>query len=310
MLSFRAMLTAPTAKEDDIMPEAALAFDTPDEEIFYPESDGEPMAETDDHRDEISELVFTLKRHFRSREDVYVSGNLLVYYEEGNPKKRRAPDVFVVLGVPAHQRRTYRLWEESEAPVMAIELTSKGTKSEDEEKKPAVYAKMGIRYLFHYDVLGEYLEPSLQGRRLGPDGGYHRLVGPAKGPFPCPPLGLDLILDENDRLQFVDRETGEVVVRVLLELDQTVEALEQEAEKRQKAEEHARQEVEERQKAEEHARQEAEERQKEAKARRKAEEEKKKAEEEKEKAEQRNREMAAEIERLRAQLGGPEEGTA
>ncbi len=221
------------------MPRAALAFQTPDEEIFYPESDGEPMAETDNHRDEISELVFTLKRHFRDREDVYVSGNLLVYYEEGKPEKRRAPDVFVVTGVPDHQRRIYRLWEEDEAPVMAIELTSRGTKTEDLQKKPKDYAKMGIEYFFLYDVLGEYLQPSLQGKRLGADGNYHPLVAPPRGPFPCPPLGLNLLLDENDRLQFVDRRTGEVMPRVLLELDQTVEAL-REAEERVEQEATAR----------------------------------------------------------------------
>ncbi len=42
---------------------------------------------------------------------------------------------------------------------MAIELTSKGTKAEEQETKPTIYAKMGIEYLFLYDVLGEYLKP-------------------------------------------------------------------------------------------------------------------------------------------------------
>ena len=67
-------LDASRAEEDDIMAEAALIFERPPEEIEYPESDGEPMAETDDHRDELAELVFTLKDHFRGQGDVYVSG--------------------------------------------------------------------------------------------------------------------------------------------------------------------------------------------------------------------------------------------
>ena len=49
---------------------------------------------------------------------------------------------------------------------MAIELTSKGTKKEDEKTKPEIYAGLGIEYLFLYDVLGEYLKPPLQGLRL------------------------------------------------------------------------------------------------------------------------------------------------
>lgn len=53
-----------------------------------------------------------LQWYFRDRDDVYVSGNLFVYYEEGNPKKCVAPDVFVVFGVPKRRRRVYLVWEE------------------------------------------------------------------------------------------------------------------------------------------------------------------------------------------------------
>ncbi|MCP4657509.1 MAG: Uma2 family endonuclease [bacterium] len=137
------------------MAEAAPALEKPPEEIEYPESDGEPIAETDDHRDELTELVFTLKRYFRDRDDVYVSGNLLIYYQDGDPGKRVAPDVFVICGVANNQRRTYRLWEEGKAPTMAIELTSNETKTEDEKIKPEIYAGWGMEYLYLYDVLGE-----------------------------------------------------------------------------------------------------------------------------------------------------------
>ncbi|MGH9801571.1 MAG: hypothetical protein ACRD82_14505, partial [Blastocatellia bacterium] len=78
---------------------------------IYPESDGKPMAETDIHRNLLADLVFTLENHYRAEPDVYVSGNLLVYYVEGNPAKCFAPDVFVVRGVPKGQRRIYKLWE-------------------------------------------------------------------------------------------------------------------------------------------------------------------------------------------------------
>ena len=55
--------------------------------IVYPESDGEPMAETDRHRDLMMAFIFMLKDHFEDVNDVYVSGNLLMYYEEGNIRK-------------------------------------------------------------------------------------------------------------------------------------------------------------------------------------------------------------------------------
>lgn len=77
--------------------------------IIYPESDGKPMAETDIHRQIMIDFIEMLKNHFHFQPDVYVSGNLLLYYEEDNPKKSVAPNVFVVFGVEKKQRRTYQL---------------------------------------------------------------------------------------------------------------------------------------------------------------------------------------------------------
>src|SRR3972149_521363 len=89
-----------------------LALLTPLLKIEYPDSDGKPMAETDTHRNDMTAVIEGLKDFFRERPDVYVAGNLFVYYEEGNPSAVFAPDVFAVVGVPKHERRTYRLWEE------------------------------------------------------------------------------------------------------------------------------------------------------------------------------------------------------
>ena len=43
-------------------------------EIYYPESDGEPMAETDIHRNLINALIKCLELFFANRENVYVTG--------------------------------------------------------------------------------------------------------------------------------------------------------------------------------------------------------------------------------------------
>src|SRR5277367_603781 len=94
-------------------------------EIDYPTSDGKPMAETDLHRKLMIEVIELLDGFFANRSDVYVSGNMLVFYEEGNPRKHRAPDVFVVWGVPKHERENFKIWEEGKAPGVVIEITSK-----------------------------------------------------------------------------------------------------------------------------------------------------------------------------------------
>ena len=65
----------------------------------YPESDGRPMAETDLHRAEMTDLIAMLEARYADRADVYVSGNLLLYYRQGDPRAAVAPDVFVVFGV-------------------------------------------------------------------------------------------------------------------------------------------------------------------------------------------------------------------
>ncbi|NJN65333.1 MAG: Uma2 family endonuclease, partial [Chloroflexaceae bacterium] len=61
------------------------------QEVEYPESDGKPMAETDVHRDEMFAVIQALEYFFRNQPDVYVSGNLLLYYQEGDPTRSVAP---------------------------------------------------------------------------------------------------------------------------------------------------------------------------------------------------------------------------
>ena len=68
-------------------------------EIDYPTSDGKPMAETELHLNDQIDLIQTLKDYFEREPMVYVGGNMLVFYEEGNRRKHLTPDVFVVRGV-------------------------------------------------------------------------------------------------------------------------------------------------------------------------------------------------------------------
>ncbi len=88
----------------------------------YPESDGTPLAETDAHCFQmIDALIHPLRTRYRQQDDVYISGNLFFYYEEGNPRAVVAPDVFVVFGVPNKKRRTYKLWQEGEDALVETE---------------------------------------------------------------------------------------------------------------------------------------------------------------------------------------------
>ncbi len=127
--------------------------------IDYPSSDGKPVAESDFQFTPLAYARDSLRLHFRDRSDVYVAGNLLIYYEEGNPKARVAPDVFVVLGVPNRDRSSYFLWEERKAPDFVLEVTSRSTLREDQGRKRALYRRLGITeyWQFHDPVTNRNL---------------------------------------------------------------------------------------------------------------------------------------------------------
>jgi Uma2 family endonuclease len=121
-----------------------ITHDTHHQTIVYPESDGEPVGETDDHRELMFALIFALKNLLRTTV-AYVAGNLFLYFEEGNPSAVVAPDVFVVFGIPQRNRRTYKTWEHNnKGPDLVIELTSSKTRYEDLGNKRVIYAELGV----------------------------------------------------------------------------------------------------------------------------------------------------------------------
>lgn len=216
--------------------------------IDYPSADGLPMAESDFQRKPLIYAVDVLGIYFEDRTDIYVSGNLFIYYEEGNPEAVVAPDVFVVMGSPKRDRSSYMLWQEPKAPDFVLEITSRRTRSADQGPKRGIYAFLGVQEYWQYDPTGDYLEPALQGLRLI-DHNYH----------PLPPtylphetlslhsevLGLDLRL-EHGRLAFYDLATG----RKLLSHQETEQARREAEQAQREAEERMRQEVSARQAAE------------------------------------------------------------
>jgi Uma2 family endonuclease len=171
-------------------------------EIEYPERDGKPIAETDTHRDVMADfLIYPLRERYDQQPTVYVSGNLLIYYQEGNPKASVAPDVFVVFGVPNQERRVYKVWEEGKAPDVVFELTSKKTRKEDWGDKRWLYEELGVQEYFLFDPMREYLKPPLQGFRL--DGAYFVALEPeqlADGEWRLESQMLGLILQTKGRI--------------------------------------------------------------------------------------------------------------
>jgi len=134
--------------------------------VYYPDSDGKPMAENDIQYQSIVDTQFALAEWYREEEDIYVGADLLIYYVEGDPTKSVAPDVFVSLGVPKGHRFTYLIWEEGKPPDVVFEIASPGTWRADTTTKHRLYERLGIEEYFLFDPQGKFLHPALQGYRL------------------------------------------------------------------------------------------------------------------------------------------------
>jgi len=153
------------------------------------------------------DLIVILEEIYRDRPDVYVGGNMLFYYIEGDPRRSLAPDVFVALGVPRRERRIYKLWEEGKGPDLIIEITSRSTRDEDLLDKKLLYEQtfMVQEYLL-YDPIEEYLVPPFQGYRLVE--GTYEPIEMQEGRYTSHMLGLEFRSEEG-ALRVYDPGSGE-----------------------------------------------------------------------------------------------------
>ena len=149
-------------------PVAQIEKRTRFDEIEYPESDGEPMAETAIHQELMIYNIVALRHYYADNPMVHVAGNNFLYYEEGNIKKNVSPDIYVVFGVRHWLRPIYKLWEEGGiTPRVVIELTAKKTKNNDMFDKLLLYRDiLKVHEYIQFDPTGDYLHPRLQGYRL------------------------------------------------------------------------------------------------------------------------------------------------
>ena len=128
--------------------------------VDYLDEDDEAMPEGDDQREYISYATKVLRLWYQNQPQVYVSGNLLICYQQNNATATIAPDTFVVFGVPNHNRTSYKVWEEGyKTPSFALEITSRSTVNKDKRDKPQIYSQLGVQEYIQYDPTGQYLQP-------------------------------------------------------------------------------------------------------------------------------------------------------
>lgn len=190
-----------------------------DDEVFYPETDGKPMAETDRHRKLILELTEAFERFYAEEPEIYVTGDLLLYYLEGVPQECVAPDVMVCFGVPKKERRIYKLWEEKIAPSIIIELASHSTYKKDRESKRELYEFLGVNEYFIYNPEYPKTLPSLLAYRL--ENGEYQKIRIENGRVLSRVLNLELV-DTGNTLRLFNPQTEKFLPN-FAELSQVLE---------------------------------------------------------------------------------------
>src|SRR5258707_12671206 len=90
--------------------------------------------------------------------------NLIMYYKEGDPTKRRDPDILVALGVGKHARRFFRIWMEGTIPNVLFEIASKRTYRVDLTTKRFLYAEIGVLEYFVFDPVDAPSKKRYRGR--------------------------------------------------------------------------------------------------------------------------------------------------
>jgi Uma2 family endonuclease len=200
----------------------------PSTDIFYPSSDGEPVAETFDHLYAILTTLEVLRQYlpqFLGERQATVLANQFLYYAQNMPRLRTAPDVMVIFDVAPGGRDNYKIWDEGQVPVVIFEMTSKGTQDHDQSFKRTLYEQLGVREYWQFDPRGEWISERLRGYRL--HGEFYEPITDSQSQ----PLGLRLEI-EGKLIGFYRLDNGEK----LLIPDELAAALHQETIARQQAE--------------------------------------------------------------------------
>jgi Uma2 family endonuclease len=129
-----------------------------EEDLLYPSSDGQPMAENTKQYEWIVLIKENLEILYQNHADVFIAGDLLWYPVEVStpPAPCQAPDVMVVLGRPKGHRPSYQQWKENNiAPQIAFEILSQSNRTAKGRAqmlaKLDFYQRYGIEEYYIYD---------------------------------------------------------------------------------------------------------------------------------------------------------------
>lgn len=179
----------------------ATVHDRALDQVVYPESDGEPMAESWLQAEVIRMLVHGFQRLLAGRPGVVVGGDNFWYPVEGDPKTVTAPDVIVIVDMPRipplKDMGSYRQWEHGGHPSLVVEVLSPSNTYREMVRKREFYERYGVDEYWVFDPEDGGLEVWL--RR---EGQFHLVPRAADGHV-SPTTGVTVAV-ENDELSVHD----------------------------------------------------------------------------------------------------------
>ena len=175
-------------------------------------------------------LYLIFKQAFASR--AAVGSDQFVYFRANDPRRCVSPDVFVKLGAPSENFRSWKTWERG-TPDVAIEVVSEhepiwpklGRSTEALSGKLAEYHELGVRELVVFDPEAEEgarvriwdrVDDDLVERVVHGDTGPSLVLGGAwcVAPSSVDPVSLRLV-DDAGNLLLTEAEAAQAKVREL-----------------------------------------------------------------------------------------------
>jgi Uma2 family endonuclease len=127
-------------------------------DLFYPESDGKPLADNTLQFEFITKIQGGIDTLLADDPNVFVAGDLFWYPVEGS-LTNQAPDVMVAFGRPKGHRRSYKQWQEGDiAPQVVFEILSHSNTRKEMRSKLAFYERYGVEEYYEYDPYNNRLK--------------------------------------------------------------------------------------------------------------------------------------------------------
>ena len=201
-----------TKKHRDVPPP------TPNDGVYYPESDGKPVAESEFQYIPATYAASALTAFYAESPDIHVTGNMFIYYKAGDAAMSVAPDIYVTPNLDKRPRISYFMWLEKQVPMFIMEVTSNSIWREATGRKRVLYESWGVPEYWMYDPTKETrLNPLLQG--FQPVNGIYEPVEIAVDPDTglchgfSPVLNLELH-GRQDWFKFFNPSTGEYIANI------------------------------------------------------------------------------------------------